>query len=334
MRPTAAFLLALLVLLLFAFLSFGLPPAITTAVSPEKTPQPLPTLTGRVATEAELELARREWEQSEHAATFDEGMGANTTCARCKSPMNWDPSQSEAQEMALDCGSCKRVPGEERPVLSGGVPVAEADWQHINCEICHVPVGDSYDVGIAFWNQALGRYEHVDSVSQLCAHCHEGQHGFRVIEEQAISEAHTGWECTRCHGSHGSPSSCTDCHNPEEGPGATEHARHPSVNCTGCHDDGGLSIWYDEEPGSSNYGEYVTLRFAHTLTSWPSHNLSTDVYCQRCHHPVEQRGSTVVPEVSCTACHEHRDGAVSLWCDYFPRNTNPLAAESQEAAQE
>jgi hypothetical protein len=298
-------------------------------VTAEKTPQPAPTLTGRIATAAELEIARLEWAASEHAATYDEGMGANTTCARCKSPLNWDPSQSEAQELALDCGSCKRVPGEDRPVLSGGVPVSEAEWQHISCEICHVPAGDSYDVGLAFWNEALERYEQVDSVAQLCSHCHEGQHGFRVVEEQAVSKAHTGWECTRCHGSHGEASSCTDCHDPQVGPGAYEHARHPNVNCTGCHDAGNLSIWYDEDPASSNYGEYVPVRFAHTLTSWPSHDLSTEIYCQRCHHPLEQRGAVTVPKVSCTECHEHEYGAVSLWCDYFPRNGNPLAVETQ-----
>ncbi len=262
---------------------------------------------------------------SEHAATYDNGLGANTTCARCKSPANWDPSQSAAQETALDCGSCKRVPGQPRPTLSGGVPVAEKEWEHITCEICHIPVGNSYDVDVAFWNEALGSYESVQSVDELCGHCHEGQHGFRVLEEQESSDVHTGMACTDCHGAHDTSSACTDCHDAEQGAGAAEHERHPSVSCSGCHDQEGLSIWQDPDPESAHYGEYITRRFAHTLTSWPSHNLSVEVECRRCHHPLGDRSSSVVPEVGCTACHEHREGAVSLWCIYFQRDPDPLA---------
>jgi hypothetical protein len=90
--------------------------------------------------------------------------------------------------------------------------------------------------------------------------------------------------CTECHGSHGLPSACTDCHDPTTGPGAAEHLRHPSVNCTGCHDQGSLSIWQEGDIGSKHFGEYITRRFAHTLTSWPSHNLTKEVICQKCHH--------------------------------------------------
>ena len=318
-RPATLFLAGLFLL---ALLSALLP--LATFASQVATPEPTPQLTGRIATAAELEAARAEWSRSEHAHTYDEGMGANSTCARCKSPANWDPSQSQAQEMALDCGSCKRVPGEPRPELSGGVPVAESDWQHITCDVCHVPVGDSYDVGIAFWNQALGRYESVADSTALCAHCHEGQHGFRVIEEQEATTAHSQMTCTECHGAHGAASSCTDCHDPQQGPGAAEHARHPSVHCSGCHDSAGLTIWQDPDPDSAHYGQYITRRFAHTLTSWPSHELAASVECVRCHHPPDDFASSVVPEISCTVCHEHKDGAVSLWCELFPQDPSPL----------
>lgn len=282
-----------------------------------------PPIEGPIATETQLRRAREEWAASAHADTYDDGMGANTTCARCKSPMNWDPTQDIAAQEALDCGSCKRVPGAPRPELASGVSVSKASWQNITCDVCHVPAGDSFVTNIAFWNQALGQYEPVESVMALCVKCHEGRHGFEVVEEQERSTAHHGWECTLCHGAHGGQAFCTDCHTPSSGSGAAEHERHPGVNCTACHDAGKLTIWRDPESGSSHAGEYITRRFAHTLTSWPSHNLGTQIDCQRCHHPDESLTSSLVPSVSCEACHIHEDGASMTWCIYFSRDPDP-----------
>ena len=285
-------------------------------------------LDGRVATEAQLQHAEEEWVQTKHADTFDNGMGANTTCARCKSPLNWDPGQDLAQQQAMDCGSCKRIPGAPRPELTAGIQVNQEDWRSIGCEICHQPVGDSFLTEISYWNQRSGEYEPVESVMELCAKCHEGRHGFQVVEEQESSEAHSQWECTICHGPHSQPSSCTDCHEPTTGSGAIEHRRHPSVNCTGCHDAGGLTVWRDPEADSAHKGTYITRRFAHTLTSWPSHNLASNVDCTLCHHPIGDRQSSIVPEVSCRECHEN--GAVLFWCEYFPRDPSPYSQPGLE----
>lgn len=292
------------------------------------TPTPPATPAGHVATHAELAQAQAEWAQSAHANTYDDGLGANTTCARCKSPLNWDPSQDLAARAALDCGACKRVPGAPRPKLTEGAPVPEAEWHDIECSVCHIPVDGSYYTGVAFWNQASGHYDPVASVAELCAHCHEGQHGFEVVDEQAVSPAHTGWECTACHGSHGTPAACTDCHDPTVGAGAYEHSRHSEVNCTACHDAGGLSIWQDTEPGSRHYLEYIPLRFAHTVTSWPSHNLQTETRCERCHHPRGMYSGSVASEISCDACHP--DGAVLFWCEDFTRNPDPNVVQDSE----
>ena len=281
------------------------------------------TQSGPVATEAQIARALDEWSQTSHSNTFDDGMGANTTCARCKSPLNWDPSQELAQQQALDCGSCKRVPGAPRPNLNAGVDVSEDEWLNIGCEVCHQPVGDSFSTSISFWNQALGQYEEVENTMELCAKCHEGRHGFHVIEEQEVSPAHQGWDCTVCHGAHSSPSQCVDCHTPTTGRGSDEHKRHPSVNCTGCHDEGRLTVWQDPEQDSPHYGSFITRRFAHTITSWPSHNLSADVDCTTCHHPQGDNSVSAVPEVSCEACHE--EGAVLFWCEYFTRDPDPTS---------
>lgn len=288
-------------------------------------PLPLPTPSGHIATEAELAEAQAEWVQSAHADTFDNGMGANTTCARCKSPLNWDPNEEIAAQQATDCGSCKREPGKERPLLAEGTPVLRAEWRNITCEVCHIPVDNSYDTGIVFWNQRLGRYEPVANASELCNKCHEGQHGFEVVAEQEASLVHEQMVCTDCHGAHGAASACTDCHDPAVGSGSFEHVRHPSVNCTACHDAGSLSIWQDSDSNSPHYGDYIPRRFAHTLTSWPSHNLSVEVECQRCHHPVGDRGAAIVEYVGCDECHEHAYGAVSEWCIFFDRDVNPNA---------
>ena len=326
MRDRLVFTLIIVLIIAPLFIAAHVTASDLTVTSPFSTSAPAATPRGSVASAEQLATAQAEWAASEHAQTFDEGQGANTTCARCKSPINWDPSDEGAQQMALDCGSCKREPGADRPTLGGGAPVAEHDWHNINCDVCHIPVGDSYDVNVSFWNQALSRYEAVQNSTELCAHCHEGQHGFRVIEEQNASLVHQTMECIDCHGSHGSEVACTDCHDPQAGSGAAEHARHPSVNCTGCHDREGLSIWRDADPLSAHFDQYVTRRFAHTLTSWPSHNLTVEVDCRRCHHPMGDRQAVLVPYVACADCHEHADGAVSLWCTYFQRDVDPVRA--------
>ena len=288
---------------------------------------PTPTPIGRVATLAELEKASREWSKSAHTDTYDNGMGANTTCARCKSPRNWQADAVAAQQ-ALDCAACKREPGAPRPELESGVPVAQTAWKNIGCEVCHQPVGNSYLTTVAFWNQAAEQYEAVKDATELCAKCHEGKHGFQVIEEQEASSAHKGWECTRCHGAHGSPSKCTDCHEPAIGFGAEEHARHPETNCTACHDAGGLVIWHDQDDGSRHYDEYVQVRFAHALTSWPSHNIQLAVDCKRCHHPQGIWQAVVASKIGCDKCHP--EGAGLLWCTNFARNPDPIQRPTPE----
>jgi hypothetical protein len=298
-----------------------------TAASPitQMTQTPVITYLGHVASPEELAQAVMEWSNSAHADTYDDGLGADTTCARCKSPLNWDPTQELAASEALDCYSCKRVPGAERPSLETGVAVPRSMWQDISCEICHIPVGDSFYTGIAFWDQALKNYVPISNVTELCARCHEGQHGFEVVEEMAKSRIHITMECTDCHGAHGGSVSCTDCHILDSSFSAQEHRQHPTVNCTACHDQSGLSIWLDEEMGSDHYGEYITRRFAHTLTSWPSHDLAKEVDCLRCHHLLDTHTPAIVPSISCEACHVHKSGAVQFWCTDFPRDPDPNA---------
>ena len=287
------------------------------------TPSPQLTPTARIASPEALATAQAEWEGSAHSESYDLGMGANTTCARCKSPRNWDP-YAEAADEALNCSSCKRLPGAPRPDLLQGMPVAEEDWMGITCDIRHEPSGDSFSVDISYWNNEKQQYEIVDSTTELCAHCHEGQHGFEVIEEMRQSPVHKSLECVDCHGPHGSSTKCDDCHDPTTGDGAQDHESHTAINCTACHDAGGLTIWLDIQENSRHYNEFIPVRFAHTLTSWPSHNLQTTVNCVRCHHPSQSsKGRVLAQDVSCEVCHEN--GAMFIWCENFPRDENPLS---------
>ncbi|MFH2039443.1 MAG: hypothetical protein ABIJ65_08425 [Chloroflexota bacterium] len=286
------------------------------------TPSPKPTLEHRPATADELESIMTLWSQSGHADTYDEGMGANTTCASCKSPMNWDPA-APAVEESHNCASCKRVAGMPRPDLSEGIPVSQVDWQNISCNICHEPVGDSYYITASLWNNQIQAYEPVSDTNELCAHCHEGRHGFEVMEEQSSSVVHKGWECIQCHGAHSNPVTCQECHDPTQGDGAAEHERHTGINCTACHDASLLGIWQESNPNSPHFGEIITVKFAHTITSWPSHDLQKEVACQRCHHPRGSNFPPVAAEVPCDECHV--DGAVLDWCTDFQRDVDPNA---------
>jgi len=293
--------------------------------TPEPTESAEPETESRAATESELQEAYTSWSLSKHAETYDEGLGANTNCARCKSPTNWDPHNTVV-DAALDCYSCKRIPGEPRPELAGSETVSQTDWMNIGCSICHEPIGDSYDIKPSFWNQELQEYEPVEYVNELCAKCHEGLHGFEVIHEQEVSPAHQGWQCTKCHGPHGEPANCTDCHDPENSDGAAEHARHPTVNCTACHDAGKLAIYVDTNPASRYFDITIPYKFAHTITSWPSHNITRDVVCVRCHHPGGVEQGVIAQGVSCLACHS--EGAVFFWCEQFPRDGDPNSSDA------
>jgi hypothetical protein len=292
---------------------------VVSASPPLIAPTPQPTTTPHVATPAELQAAQAQWAASRHANTYDSGLGANTTCANCKSPRNYDPD-AFAKLAAEDCSACKREPGQPRPDLSGGVPVAQADWKSITCDVCHQPVGNSYSTALSYWNPERNAYEPIKSSTELCAKCHAAQHGFGVIWEQSVSPAHHGWECTRCHGSHNAPVKCTDCHDPTTGRGAVAHEQHPKVDCTACHDAVGSVIWQDPYPDSRFYQLYYPQRTAHALRSWPSHDLQTTVDCKYCHHPQGDKQITLANNVRCDNSACHPNGASFNWCPVIPRD--------------
>ncbi|MBI5029403.1 MAG: hypothetical protein HZB51_02660 [Chloroflexi bacterium] len=305
-----------------ASIFFTSPNVSATPAQIDSTPTPTPKPTVHIATLSELQAAQSQWARSRHANTYDDGLGANTTCASCKSPRNWDP-YAPAAEIAHDCSLCKREPGKPRPPLPGGVLITQSEWKSITCDVCHQPVGNSYSTALSFWNQETQTYEAVSNSMQLCNKCHTGAHGFDVIREQSVSPAHRGWDCIRCHGSHNATVKCIDCHDITQGRGAVAHAQHPNVDCTACHDAGDLPIWQDPYSNSRFFQKYMPLRTAHDLRSWPSHNLQTIADCRRCHHPQGKLQITVAPQVRCDNQSCHAEGASFDWCPQFPRDAAP-----------
>jgi len=120
-----------------------------------------------------------QWEESAHGNSYDNGSGANTYCASCKSPM-------------------VAVPGAERP----GVPIDQAVWQDVTCSACHpphdlrvqwgTPIG-TYDVANAEWSPVY------DS-NELCVFCHTGSHHARDFKGfgQSMYDKQ-GVKCNDCH---------------------------------------------------------------------------------------------------------------------------------------
>jgi hypothetical protein len=87
-----------------------------------------------------------------------------------------------------------------------------------------------------------------------------------------------------------------------------------------------LSVWRDPNENSRHYDTTITRRFAHTITSWPSHDLQTTVDCRRCHHPQGQILPAVAATVGCDNLACHPNGAVLNWCPALGRNPAPEAA--------
>ena len=96
-----------------------------------------------------------------------------------------------------------------------------------------------------------------------------------------LSNAHADFTCTQCHDAHSTIASCSSliCH-PETTDTSTtivgHDEDHQAVTCWACHDGAGLEVGIDE------LENWVTFAPGHT-TSYASHNIVTQVSCERCH---------------------------------------------------
>ncbi len=258
------------------------PTASPTTASPTIAPgQPSPS--GEQSSPDE-QAARTAWESGKHANSYVvDDTGENNACARCHSPWNWVPV--DAADMPATCTSCKfSVPAPK--------PVAEADWKHIECNVCHRVENGVTTSPVAWLNALVAQYETtsdpyeaVTTNAELCEKCHNGLYGVALG-----SGAHAGYDCTKCHDAHSLEASCTapGCHAGILEPGspiAGHDAAHANVTCGACHDASGLAVGPAEDTK-----EWLTFRAASAeggtgSDPYVSHDLQREVECARCHYP-------------------------------------------------
>lgn len=246
------------------------------------------------------------WRQSAHGNTYALEKGPNTYCARCHSPLNWDPEATI--DTPPNCVSCK-FPNEPEPRVAAGNPlVVEQDWQNIGCVICHPYQDERADAQLIWLNTQTGYQESVADVTDLCSHCHADTETLRHARSLG-DEAHKTFTCVDCHDPHSLKAGCSgsDCHVevaipfPEldtrvseainEAGSETEDrlevahsAAHANVACVACHDAGGLEVG---PAADGNWGTFRTVELLGRTSTEPyqSHQLKEGVDCSRCHFP-------------------------------------------------
>jgi len=215
------------------------------------------------------------WETSPHASAYvmsDDGK--NSGCARCHAPADFIPTMDEMPE---SCAACKFEVDPPPPVI------AEADWDSVQCNVCHrmkKGVADPQYAWLAI--PPIDDYEDLASTTELCVKCHieVDVEGHMPVE---IAGAHADYTCTQCHDAHATTATCAtdDCHPDVVEPitpipGHDED--HQIVACWACHDADGLEIGIDEQ------GMWTTV-VGESKEPFASHNTVTEALCERCHFP-------------------------------------------------
>ena len=215
------------------------------------------------------------WQQGAHAATYVlDDASENSTCARCHSPVNWIPSMDDMPE---SCSACKFEIDPPPPVI------AENEWTHIECKVCHQYKKDEVQPEITWLEiAAIDEYAEIESVTALCDKCHlAGEIASHA--SVVVSGDHTGYACTDCHDAHSTTASCgaVDCHptTMDGSEGIAGHdPDHTLVSCSACHDASGMDIGPLEDTGA-----WVTFLPGGTV-AFASHESQLAVECSRCHY--------------------------------------------------
>ena len=229
---------------------------------------------------ADPDAVNKEWAASAHADTYVlSAEGKNSICAACHAPVQWIPSM---EDMPESCTSCKFEVDPPPPVL------AEADWTHVECRVCHAEKKSEIQPEVLWLEIApIEEYAQVSSHSELCLNCHLAGEVVGHVDVQVQGD-HQGYGCTECHQAHSLEASCGDagCHKdvlePDSGiPGHDDD--HALVGCEACHDAGGqrvgahpeVDIWTTFIPLVSEEDEW---------RPFVSHDIELEVSCERCHY--------------------------------------------------
>ncbi|MBI5880363.1 MAG: hypothetical protein HZB53_22150 [Chloroflexi bacterium] len=230
----------------------------------------------------EQTLAREAWQGSPHANTYDEGKGPNTYCARCHSPLNWDPAA--VVDAAPNCVSCKFAFDPQLRIAKGNPPVAKEAWKNIGCEVCH-RVTNGVASGTPTWlDTRTGYHETVASSTDLCAKCHTDTATIRHARDIG-TQAHRTFACTDCHDAHSTVANCTasGCHDAMPGTIRGHDSAHAKVNCVACHDAAKMEVGPAAEGGAWATFRTTELLGRKTRAAYQSHNVQKAVDCARCH---------------------------------------------------
>ena len=137
-----------------------------------------------------------DWVMSEHGSSYDNGMGANTYCAKCKSPIEFDPQST----------------------LENNIIIPESKWQSVTCLVCHttnlVPqprppgahlhlmgnyIPGSGDPNNATLENITQMYIIRDNPNDLCAYCHTGRYEVTFVPGYGRIMEKKGVTCLDCH---------------------------------------------------------------------------------------------------------------------------------------
>jgi hypothetical protein len=259
------------------------------ALAPSQTDAPAPQTE---AAPESAEAIQAKWQASTHAMTYVLGSdGKNATCAQCHAPVQWVPSMDEMPE---SCYACKFEIDPPPPVI------AEADWTHVECKICHQTKKKEVLPEIGWLEIAqIEQYAVVSSATELCLKCH---HSVEVTGHvgQLSEGAHVEMGCTDCHDAHSQTASCSEagCHETMDAGAmiAGHDADHALVTCGACHDASGLEVgpdasgsWVTFHPQPANPAEKV---------AFTSHNTVLEAPCERCHFAENAWGLSLLEQTA------------------------------------
>jgi len=273
--------------------------------------------------EGKIDEAAISWLSSAHARSLHMSGDNKMSCAKCKAPANYNAS---ANQFSL---------------------IGQPDWQGIQCRVCHNLHDRKFpnNTGtsgfpVAFYNGTLSSlagyaiYDKVNSSTELCEKCHFGSsHDSRFAGTHKDSANFT---CTNCHmntsfnnelhkfevrNTTSNITGCEVCHDPQDHTWP-ETARHKDkADCVGCHDQtisrNATGYAASED---NNYvlckdtitSNWTTCKISHgSAATWPLHNISKNVKCEKCHGAISVYSGIVVQDLSCSACHATYESAIN-----------------------
>ncbi|SNQ62303.1 hypothetical protein [Candidatus Methanoperedens nitratireducens] len=285
--------------------------------------------------EGKIDVAAESWLESAHAQSLHMSGDNKMSCAKCKSPANYNVSANQSST------------------------IAQADWQGIQCRVCHnlhdrrFPnyTGPS-GFPVAFYNSTNSSlagyavYEQVPNATVLCEKCHltftDDINSTHNSNYGGYHKQTVGFNCTNCHmnstfsdemhkfevkNTTSGVTGCEVCHDYAGSHSSfSQRSYHDNkVDCVACHDQTFTT-------NASGYAEYVfpyksaysyglwnvsgnwTTYFKKSSTSiksWPLHNITGSVTCSKCHNATSALNGTIAPALACSGCHTSYGSAVS-----------------------